>query len=940
MPGLLEEDVQGVRAIYSARLDGSSGRENLFPPLAVQIRQLVAKAFSPHQASAGPHTLVFDCGNIKSAPNKSAAWGLGLGATGSIAKTASIESWDVRMVRGPLTHAALVGMGAKAAPVFGEPAMLVPAALAARFAQRGTGGGGVVVLCDGDFQKSLPGTPARDNSSDTIVDLVSRIHSADLVVSDCVEIVALAEAYCVPARFMRTTLTDVFACRDYLAGSGRATEAIASDVDHAVQLGGHLPPTGYAAATLASFPVDLWGGGETSAAAVTTTGALSAAVEQCAYLLNAGEVDVANHIAHRCIASNLLDHAHRQPIEVLDACLTRLAGLSLPLPALRESALGADVFHAIAHADSARLRRLSLASKTTTEEVPLLSVIVPVHNVAPWLPDLLTSVLDQNMPSFEVIAIDDHSSDGSSELLRAHAARDPRLRVISPVGCGGASARNLGVAAASGTYIVFADGDDLVPQGAYQAMVASLERTGSDIVFGDYLKFNAIRTWRPTASFPAYNQPTERARFADQPSLVRGRPCWNKAFRRDFWIANGIEFPEVPRSNDIQPMVRAYLAASTVDVIGDVVYLYRERPGGTSMTAKASLSAGLVSYLEQELACAKMISGTQGEGLRVVYTDLFMVADGWVHLQRFAQAAHENGVETPSESVELVRSILDNLDPQRMRALVHHKTVPLLLFASGLTSEAQVLMRQCGAGEDPGEFLVEQLAAWVQAIRQFDAPGGPWRDLLKAVWSRQIAPRVLGAGMPSYATPHFKDAAEQVAHLQSEGGDAISHSKSGLVQRMRAALGEVGTPAWNTWLETRHTTGVDALQVSRVRRGVEITGRIPRELTNAQPVLAVYRGEHRRGRVIKAHCDNATWKAVLPSHRVPHGNASRLRVEFSLGPNLHTVLPIIVENTRLPRRDWKRSLLILPARGPVGAELEFKRIRRTPIKLVKFIARR
>ncbi|GAA3653289.1 hypothetical protein GCM10022202_11450 [Microbacterium marinilacus] len=259
---------------------------------------------------------------------------------------------------------------------------------------------------------------------------------------------------------------------------------------------------------------------------------------------------------------------------------------------------------------------------------------MPTHDVRPWLPQALESVLRQDVDGMEVIVVDDHSTDGTPELVADVAARDGRVRLIRAESAGGGSARNRGVEEARGRYLVFCDGDDLVPDGAYRALLDSLERSGSDLAVGDYLKFRAVHTWRPTDAMPAFDRAAQGIAVRDEPTLLFSRPCWNRAFRRSFWDRAGIAFPDVPRSNDIVPMVTAYLAAERIDVLPDVVYVYRERPGDGSMSARATAAASLLSYLGQETACAAAVAATGDPGLSRAYGALVWDRDGYVHVAR------------------------------------------------------------------------------------------------------------------------------------------------------------------------------------------------------------------------------------------------------------------------------------------------------------------
>ncbi len=275
----------------------------------------------------------------------------------------------------------------------------------------------------------------------------------------------------------------------------------------------------------------------------------------------------------------------------------------------------------------------------TSVEPPVLSVVVPTHDVGVYVDECLRSIARQEIGAMEVIVVDDHSSDDTVERVRAIASADARFRLIESTERGGALARNRGAELATGRYLIFIDGDDIVPDGAFAALIDSLERTGSDMACGRYLKFSATRTWDPTLNWPVYKDRLERVTLEEHPSLIRGRACWNKMFRRDFWVGHALAFPNVVRSNDILPMTQALVRARSIDVIPDVVYLYRERPGSRSMTSRAAQSAGVLSYLEQELACFDELEPVAGPGTLRVYVNLLFQADLWVHVARFVPQA-------------------------------------------------------------------------------------------------------------------------------------------------------------------------------------------------------------------------------------------------------------------------------------------------------------
>jgi hypothetical protein len=345
----------------------------------------------------------------------------------------------------------------------------------------------------------------------------------------------------------------------------------------------------------------------------------------------------------------------------------------------------------------------------TGATAPTLSVVIPTHNVAPWVRELLRSVLRQDEQPIEVIVVDDHSSDGTCDIVAAIALSDPRVTLHHAAEPGGANARNFGADLARGKYLIFADGDDIVPDNAYAPLIASLDASGSDVAVGNFLKFSAKRTWEPSKNWKVFSQPQRATTLAKRPALVRGRACWNKMFVTAFWAEQAIRFPEVARSNDIVPMIRALTGASAIDIVSNVVYLYRERPGSNSITARAGRSAPLLSYLQQEVECATLIFATGVDAVINEYFALFCHADGWVHLVGYRRSIRaEPDLDAPT--VELAADALGRflaLVPAAVWARVPPRRRRVLrLFADrefGLLSRLDVEGR---LGEDDPEASV------------------------------------------------------------------------------------------------------------------------------------------------------------------------------------------------------------------------------------------
>ena len=110
-----------------------------------------------------------------------------------------------------------------------------------------------------------------------------------------------------------------------------------------------------------------------------------------------------------------------------------------------------------------------------------ISVIIPAYNVAPWLPRCLDSVLAQAYSKLEIIVVDDGSADNTRQVMEDYAARDGRIRPIFKENGGVTSARLAGVAAATGEWVGFADGDDAIDPDMYRHLLENAHAYGADI---------------------------------------------------------------------------------------------------------------------------------------------------------------------------------------------------------------------------------------------------------------------------------------------------------------------------------------------------------------------------------------------------------------------------------------------------------------------------
>ncbi len=117
------------------------------------------------------------------------------------------------------------------------------------------------------------------------------------------------------------------------------------------------------------------------------------------------------------------------------------------------------------------------------KESPEFSIIVPVYNVAPWLPRCLNSIMRQDFADWEAIVVDDGSTDSSGRICDEYAALDPRFKVMHKENGGVSTARNTALSRASGKWIWFVDSDDYIATESLSRLNLFAEKTKADTIF-------------------------------------------------------------------------------------------------------------------------------------------------------------------------------------------------------------------------------------------------------------------------------------------------------------------------------------------------------------------------------------------------------------------------------------------------------------------------
>lgn len=224
----------------------------------------------------------------------------------------------------------------------------------------------------------------------------------------------------------------------------------------------------------------------------------------------------------------------------------------------------------------------TVQNSPTTEKV---SIVVPVYNMEKYLDQCVQSLIRQSYRNIEIILINDGSSDNSAEICKKYAEYDPRVIYIDHRNQGTAATRNAGVEKGTGTWIMFVDADDWLPENSVAALTACANEY--DIVIGDYYFVSNGKTiwqhfFRPDITDEKKTSPLWLIGNAlGCPSYGLSGGCnigvpWARLFRRAFLVENGISSPVgLKRMQDTVLNIRAFLHSPRIDYCPQPVYYYR-----------------------------------------------------------------------------------------------------------------------------------------------------------------------------------------------------------------------------------------------------------------------------------------------------------------------------------------------------------------------------
>lgn len=226
---------------------------------------------------------------------------------------------------------------------------------------------------------------------------------------------------------------------------------------------------------------------------------------------------------------------------------------------------------------------LGLFGFNHSQASPLLSIIVPVHNSGQYLDFCIQSIRSQEFTDFELVLVNDGSTDSSAEIIERHALEDSRIVVLTNHQASGnpGTPRNQALAVAKGAYVGFVDSDDWINRDFYSELMSMALESNADIAFsgGFYNHEASGRVAKRTYSAKGFDDPTS-ARFKTHDSFM----IWDKVFKRSMLEIFKIRLGETKAAVDVPFIFAAYYYASNI-VFNDglIGYNYR-RESESSVT--------------------------------------------------------------------------------------------------------------------------------------------------------------------------------------------------------------------------------------------------------------------------------------------------------------------------------------------------------------------
>ncbi len=229
-----------------------------------------------------------------------------------------------------------------------------------------------------------------------------------------------------------------------------------------------------------------------------------------------------------------------------------------------------------------------------------ISIITPCYNAAPYIKQTIASVQKQTMTDWEMIIVDDGSTDNSADIIRHISEQDPRIKLIQKENGGSASARKLGLSLAQGDYIQFLDADDRLDNNKFQLQITQMEQYSLDVSYTDWCWINMDGDMSTTKGLYC-----NLFRLLSVWGPLGILPHHSFIYRHDFLKQNNIEIPtRIREREDWDFHIEIFSANPKIKrIVGYCGALYTKAPTGkTTGATQEKIQIGTFNYLVYKIS--------------------------------------------------------------------------------------------------------------------------------------------------------------------------------------------------------------------------------------------------------------------------------------------------------------------------------------------------
>lgn len=228
-------------------------------------------------------------------------------------------------------------------------------------------------------------------------------------------------------------------------------------------------------------------------------------------------------------------------------------------------------------------------------ERPLVSIVIPVYNVEPFLRECLNSVINQTIRDIEIICVDDGSTDSSLGVLKEFQEKDARIKVISKPNSGYGNTMNIGTDAATGEYVGIVESDDYVKREMFETLYKAAQKYKADIVKSDHYTFSTQNGKQQSelhytcSKQEYYNRVLNASNCEDIYDFVMMN--WTGIYKTEFLRKNQIRYNETPGASfqDNGYWFQTITMAERIVFIRDAFYFYRQDNPNSSINSKKKI---------------------------------------------------------------------------------------------------------------------------------------------------------------------------------------------------------------------------------------------------------------------------------------------------------------------------------------------------------------